>query len=69
MDKSNKTGGLFQRMRSRPAPTAADAADLGTCIGLEYSLCEAAEAPGPAPEAARRPGWIERFTNRGKAPL
>jgi hypothetical protein len=74
MAKTNKTTGLIQRMRARPA-AAADAADLGTCMGLDTSLAAAAAAddaglsavPGRRP--GWRPGWLERLTSLVKPPL
>lgn len=59
--------GLFARLRSRPAPAAFDAADMGTCFGLEVSLDQPDEVPVmAAPTPVRRPGWIQRLGRRGK---
>ncbi|MFY9512751.1 MAG: hypothetical protein WAQ05_17425 [Rubrivivax sp.] len=66
MNKASRTPGLFQRLVSRPAPAEFDAADMGTCFGLEISL-EQPDLPPLAPAAPRRaPGWMQRLASRGK---
>jgi hypothetical protein len=66
MAKSSRSGSLFQRWLPSPAAAGADAADLGTCFGLEISLAaaenEARAADAPAPRRAAR--WIRRLTPR-----
>ena len=65
MSKPNRTGGLIQRWFARPEPSSDDAADYGTCMGLDLSL-----APPPAPPAvlAERPrtGWTRRLRLRAR---
>lgn len=65
MNDPIRTAGLWQRLRSRPAAAAPDAADLGTCFGLEISLGPAADALPAAPaRRLRAPGWVQRLTSR-----
>lgn len=64
MDKPTRSSGLFQRWRARPEPAVADAADFGTCFGLDLSLTP---TPLPAPPAAAlrpRTGWAQRLRLR-----
>jgi hypothetical protein len=66
MSKPARSPGLIQRWLARPAPTADDAADYGTCYGLDLSLA-AQPAPAPPPEAPRaRAGWARRLRLRGR---
>ncbi len=67
MDKPTRHHGLLQRWLGRPAaPSVADAADLGTCFGLDLSLTP---TPLPAPPAAAlqpSTGWTRLL--RWRAP-
>ena len=66
MAKATASGGFFQRLLARPAPSAEDdAADFGTCFGLELSLTPAQNPPAPAagPGDAGA-GWIHRLSRR-----
>jgi hypothetical protein len=50
MSEPQRRPGILQRLWSRPEPTADDAADYGTCFGLELSLSvvpTTADAPQP----------------------
>ena len=69
MSKASSTPGLFQRLLARPAPAMEqDAADYGTCIGLEFSLDQAEAAPLlPTPAPSRAPGWMRRLAARGRS--
>ncbi len=66
MSKPARTNGLLQRWLARPEPAVDDAADFGTCYGLDLSL---APPPAPAP-AAKAPrssgGWARRLLLRGR---
>ena len=54
---SNPIRSMFQRMLAPAAPSEADAADLGTCFGLECSLAiPESDTPIPAANAPRR--WV-----------
>lgn len=65
MSKPARSPGLIQRWFARPLPTADDAADFGTCYGLDLSLTP---PPAPAPAAERpRAGWMRRLGRRGRA--
>lgn len=65
--KDPRPPGLFARLRAKPAPAAFDAADMGTCFGLEISLDQPDEVPVlPAPAPVRRAGWVQRLGSRGK---
>jgi hypothetical protein len=66
MVKATGSTGFFQRMLARPVPVVdADAADFGTCYGLELSLAPLEEAPLPLPSAAPGAGgWMRRFALR-----
>jgi len=66
MSPASRAPGLFQRLLARPAPTFDDAADLGTCFGLEVSLDQQDEAPQPAAEPPRSASWVRRLTSRGR---
>lgn len=65
MSKPNRTNGLIPRWFARAEPSADDAADYGTCMGLDLSL-----APPPAPPAADaarpRQGWTRRLRLRAR---
>jgi hypothetical protein len=65
MSKPIRTSGLIQRWFARPEPSSDDAADYGTCMGLDLSL-----APPPAPPVvdAGRPrlGWTRRLRLRAR---
>jgi len=66
---SNSFPTMFQRILARPTAVEADAADLGTCFGLECSLAHA--EPEPAAEVAppsRRPRWFRRLDLFGRFP-
>lgn len=66
MSHGSKSPGLFRRWLARPLPDELDAADLGTCIGLEMSLDQPED---PLPEASVReksPGWVRRLTARAR---
>ncbi len=52
----------FSHWRVAQRPAAIDAADLGTCFGLDVSLDEVPEAPA-SPRPAR-PGWLQRWRAR-----
>lgn len=66
MSKPARTNGLFHRWLARPEPAADDAADFGTCYGLDLSLTPP-PAPAPATEAPRaRGGWTRRLRLRGR---
>jgi hypothetical protein len=56
---------MFQRMLSRPAPAEPDAADLGTCFGLELSLDPGYADPADTPRSPL-PEWVQRLGTRGK---
>ena len=49
---SNSIRSMFQRVLPRPAPAEIDAADLGTCFGLECSLAPPEPEPPTASETA-----------------
>ena len=66
MRKASRSPGLFQRLMARPAPLDHDAADMGTCFGLEMSLDQPDAVPGPALARSRAPGWVQRLAGRGK---
>jgi hypothetical protein len=58
----------FQRPRARTVTVVPDAADLGTCFGLEASLERGAGAPdGSAPHVWQPPRWVQRLTARRRA--
>lgn len=61
-----RRGGFFSRKTERPARDDQDAADLGTCIGLDASLDTLPwqPEPDPAPAPATRPGWLRRLAPR-----
>ena len=59
MSETQRRTGLFNRLWSRPEPTADDAADYGTCFGLELSL----GAVMPTTADARQP-WQPRWAQR-----
>jgi hypothetical protein len=66
MSKPARSPGLIQRWFARPEPTADDAADYGTCYGLDLSLAPP-PAPAPAVDATRtRAGWARRFRLRSR---
>jgi len=50
MSDPQRRTGLFQRLWARPQPTADDAADYGTCFGLELSLSVVAPTTPDAPQ-------------------
>lgn len=60
---ADRNTGMLQRIWSRPAAAEPDPADLGTCIGLEFSLDPAPAAP-PAPPARTLPGWVQKLRIR-----
>lgn len=53
------------RPTARPAPDT-DPADLGTAFGLDLSMSE--PATHPAEPVERRPGWVQRMTDRRRSP-
>lgn len=61
MENGERARGLFQRMLGRSAPADDDAADYGTCIGLEYALDQRDAAPTAADAEPRR-GWLQRLS-------
>ena len=66
-EQGRRNPGLFQRLLTRPAPQEYDAADMGTCFGLEMSLDQpdvAVLPPQATPGRAR--GWVQRLAGRGK---
>lgn len=65
MDKPARTSGLLHRWLGRPTPAATtDAADLGTCFGLDLSLTPT-PLPAPPPRALQaRTGWTGRLRLR-----
>jgi len=68
MSKPKRTSGLIQRWFGRPEPASEDAADFGTCMGLDLSL---APPPVPAPAAGSgrpRQGWTRRLRTRVVGP-
>jgi hypothetical protein len=65
MSHAIKSPGLFRRWLARPAEAPQDAADLGTCIGLELSLDQPPEPPG-APPSPPGYGWIQRLRARSR---
>ncbi len=68
MGKASASTGFFQRLLTRPVPAIeTDAADYGTCFGLELSLAPAAEESAPSPAAGPAPsGWIHRLARRDR---
>ncbi len=69
MNKLPNTSRLFKPGRTRAKPGALDAADLGTCFGLEVSLDQSDEAPAePTTPAQRASGWLRRLTSRQRTP-
>ncbi len=68
MGKGSGSTGFFQRLLARPVPAIEDdAADFGTCFGLELSLAPAREEPAPAPAADKaNAGWIHRLARRDR---
>ena len=69
MSKATGSTGFFQRMLARPVPVIdADAADFGTCYGLEMSLAPLEEPPTPMPASAPGAGgWMRRLAQRTRA--
>jgi hypothetical protein len=65
MSHAIKSPGLFRRWLARPAADHQDAADLGTCIGLELSLEQPPEPPGTPPSLPGL-GWIQRLKARSR---
>lgn len=58
MGNTAKRGGFFSRKTERPEREHDDAADLGTCIGLDASLDTLPWQPEPEPQPApARAGW------------
>jgi len=69
MNKLLSTSRLFKLGRARTTPDTLDAADLGTCFGLEVSLDQCDEVPAePATKAQRAGGWLRRLTWRQRTP-
>ncbi len=66
MGKAAGSPGFFQRLLARPAPAVEDdAADFGTCFGLELSLAPVQDPPAPVPERGEPgAGWIRRLSRR-----
>ena len=65
MNKPDSTSRLFKLGRTRARPAALDAADLGTCFGLEVSLDQPDEAPPESGTTAQRAGgWLRRLASR-----
>lgn len=69
MGKASASTGFFQRLLARPVPTIeTDAADYGTCFGLELSLTPAPEEGTPSLAAGAEPsGWIHRLARRDRS--
>jgi hypothetical protein len=65
MSHVSKSPGLFKRWLARPVEIDQDAADLGTCIGLEISLDQPPE-PLEALPGAPGLGWIQRLKARSR---
>lgn len=65
MSEETDERGLFRRLLSRrTAAPMPDAADLGTCIGLEFSLDQPAAPTRAAPSPAVSTGWVRRLASR-----
>jgi hypothetical protein len=65
MHKTSHSPGLFRRLVRRPVPLEPDAADMGTCFGLELSF-DAPAASTPPAAASRLPAWMPRLGLRAK---
>ena len=65
MSHASKSPGLFRRWLARPVEHDLDAADLGTCIGLELSLDQPPE-PSETPPGVPGQGWIQRLKARSR---
>jgi hypothetical protein len=69
MNKLPSTSRLFKLGRARARPDSLDAADLGTCFGLEVSLDQCDLVPAEAATTAQRAGgWLRRLASRQRAP-
>ncbi len=66
MHKTSDSPGLFRRLVRRPVPLEPDAADMGTCFGLELSFDAPATVPAPPAAASRLPAWLPRLGVRAK---
>ena len=65
MSQASKSPGLFKRWLARPVQDDQDAADLGTCIGLEVSLDQPPEPP-QSPPGPQGQGWMQRLRGRSR---
>jgi len=65
MSHASKSPGLFKRWLARPVQDDPDAADLGTCIGLEVSLDQPPEPLQPPP-GQPGPSWMQRLKARSR---
>jgi hypothetical protein len=68
MNKLPSSTRLFKLGRARATPVELDAADLGTCFGLEVSMDQPAEVPAESPGKAQRAGgWLRRLASRQRS--
>ena len=65
MSHASKSPSLFRRWLARPVQDEQDAADLGTCIGLEVSLDQPPEPP-ETPSGPKGQGWMQRLRTRSR---
>lgn len=66
MHKTSHASGLFRRLVRRPVPLEPDAADMGTCFGLELSFDAPAAVPAVPAAASRLPAWVPRLGVRAR---
>ena len=66
MITANADQGLFGFARRRRRADDPDAADMGTCFGLDMSLDDTPPAT-PAAEAPAAPSWWQRLAGRRPA--
>ena len=65
MINPTKSPRMFGFGKISKAPVVQDAADLGTCFGMEVTLDQADQDPPAASESpAARGGWIRRLGGR-----
>lgn len=69
MGDANESSKRPTRWFSRSRPARPDAADLGTCYGLELSLdpLPVKKPVRPAISNRRGPNWVQRLTSRPPA--